>query len=976
MVAYTAGAIRLVFYSDALVRIECSPARQFRDLPTPVVTNREPSGAEVDVQEHDGRLTLRTARLRIDCRPASPEPISTLAVGWEARGRNRRWRPSAIDRGNLGGTLRSLDGVGAGKLPALDPGILSRSGYFVLDDSLSPTHNPLTDELLPSAEPGYRDLYLLLYDTYADALEAAASLTGQIPMVPRWALRLWFSRYYPHSDADYREIVDRFASSGTPLDVLVLDVDWHRHGWEGFDWNLDLIPDPRGLLKWMHERGIMVGANVHPGGLPDEDSGAAEARRVLRVPDDQAIRFNLADPQAASFYLESLHRPIMDDGVDFWWIDGDAARAPGVNSQLWTNRAYYDFARRSSTSRPMILSRYGGLGSHRYPMGFSGDTKSEWAVLRYQVGFSATAGNALMPYWSHDIGGFSGGRLDPQLYIRWVQFGALSPCLRLHSDHGHRAPWEYGPQAEAAFRRVYELRMSLLPYLYSLCREAHADALPLLRPLYLEWPDDEESYRRPGQYMLGRSLLMCPVTWPAPEGTAHVDVYLPPGDWYDYHTGEPHRGGQSITYPCPLDLTPVFARAGAIIPTQRPSDRAECSPDLIIHAFAGADGEFVLYEDDGWSQACASGEFCLIPMSLRHDSDGVHLALGAASGSFAGFRPTRGVHVVLHGVSRPHAAVCGSDELDLDYDVRQSTAQAGCVIDLLQASRFTFRGTRVKDVAALRRPRAAEAAGDLEVSAALLDGSGDTPPRLVLSAFRPGGSEYSGLELTASVPDGWSWREVTDPRPNWTTVDLTIPASQPTGHHLITVRGEIREGTRVRVAEARLDWVYASVTDFRVMGVFDNVGNRGMDVSYGPETDFGFHEVHEDRVWEPLAPSAVVGDIMPVRYIDLTAHFGEQADVVAYAMTYIHSESPREIVLDLGADDGVVAWFNAREVLRAPEPGPAAPGQFSITVSLRAGWNQLMLKIGQLYGDWGFYCELRDEDGEAAEGIRASPLPV
>ena len=145
-----------------------------------------------------------------------------------------------------------------------------------------------------------------------------------------------------------------------------------------------------------------------------------------------------------------------------------------------------------------------------------------------------------------------------------------------------------------------------------------------------------------------------------------------------------------------------------------------------------------------------------------------------------------------------------------------------------------------------------------------------------------------------------------------------------------------------------------------------------MDISYGPETDFGYHPMQNGIPWKTIAEDAVVGDIMPLRYIDLTRHFGRINDVVAYAITYIHSESPREVRFDIGSDDGIVAWLNGKEFLRAPEPGPAAPAQFRVPCTLRAGWNPIMLKIAQLFGDWGFYFEIRNSHGDPAEGLHIS----
>gem|GEM_PF-412167 len=959
----SAGCFRFQFYSDSIVRIEHSPGRLFRDDATAVICNRSPESAEVSEIRDGNMLVLSTPCLTIRCNPDSSHfTADDLIIKWRVRGTLRQWRFGDADDANLGGTLRSLDCVGAGKLPETQPGVLSRNMYFVLDDSSTPTIDSATGGLIEQHDRNYRDLYFTAYESYSEALRSLALLAGKIPMIPRYSLGLWFSRYFPYSDNDFREIADRFDDLGIPLDVMVFDVDWHRHGWEGYDWNTDLIPDPESLISWLHEKGMKVSANVHPGGVPDQDTHAPQIRNALGLPADKPIRLNLADKNQAEAYMNLLHRSIFDQGVDFWWIDGDAARMNGLDSQHWTNAVYYEFEKRYSDARPMILSRFGGIGSHRYPVGFSGDTRSDWSALKYEVEFTSKSGNALMPYWSHDIGGFSGNHLDSELYIRWLQFGALSPFLRVHSDHGDRAPWEYGDKVSAAFMAIYDLRKGLIPYLYSLCYEASIKSLPLLRPIYLQWPDDEESYSHSGQYMLGDALMVCPVTNPASRGHAHLDIYLPEGTWYDYWTLRRYKGGQVITYSCPINRIPLFARAGAIIPSMALSEKTvnPCPDPLTIHIFYGEGGEFTLYEDDGSTQANERGEYALTRFTAKHENNLVRFIISPAEGTFYGMRSTRETVLCLHGVSQPAAVILDGKEVYFQYDEQSARATMSFTLDCSRGAEITFTNTAFADQVACMPA--------LEVSAALLASEHENPPVLVVSALCEDAGNYDGLTFTVNAPQDWKLTPRHDSRPNYRTFDLGIPRRQMTGHHTIEVKASI---DRMR-AEAGIDWAYSSVTDFIVIGTFDNTDNHGMDVCYGPETDFGFHQSQDGRNWVHLSEEAIVGDIMPLRYIDLTRHFGPVNDVVAYAITYIHSESPRDVRLDLGSDDGIIAWLNGKEILHAPEPGPAAPGQFRIPVKLCAGWNQVMLKIGQIFGDWGFYFEIKKEDGEPAQGLRIS----
>ncbi|MEN6581147.1 MAG: TIM-barrel domain-containing protein [Armatimonadota bacterium] len=936
--------MRFQFYSALVIRIEYSPSGCFRDIPTAVVANRELGGAEVTVEEHCSEVIIDTGRLVVHYQPGTMGlSRDNLWVEWMDSSTRREWRPGDVDTLNLGGTLRSLDGFGAEKLYKVDPGVISRSKYFVLDDSTTPGHDTDGDSLWPQFEEGYVDIYFAVYDDFTQGLQAYAGLTGRVPMIPRRALGLWFSRYYPYSNYEFREIVRKFEKLKVPLDVLVMDVDWHLWGWEGFDWDTDLIPDPSDLLVWLHERGLLVGANVHPGGVPDQDSHSAKMRDALGWDSNTPVKLDLTDPDQAHAYMDVAHQPVMEQGIDFWWVDGDSAHMQGLDSQHATNHVYFTFTKQHSDARPMILSRFGGLGSHRYPIGFSGDTKSDWAALAYQVEFTSTAGNALMPYWSHDIGGFCGNRIDSQLYVRWVQFGALSPILRLHSDHGYRAPWDYGPEVYAAFKKAYDLRLSLIPYIYSLCRESHSDSMPLVRPMYYHWPEDEECYQRGSQFMLGPWLLACPVTYPASGGRAHVEVYLPDGIWFDYWTGHRIDGGRSILYPCPLDRTPLFVRAGAVIPTQNPMSKASaCCPDpLVIHAYPGADGGFTIYEDDGETQDWERGEFTLCPVTMVREGDGVKVSVGPAEGQFIGWKRERNVIVQMHGAGE--------------------SATQEKVIDLRDGAEFLFTETEV--------PPSSDIAEDFEVSLAMIQGTAQLPALLQLSAVHG----IKNMQLSVDLPEGWSVNPHHISSSGLSMYTLQIPRHQPPGIYNISAQACISQDDILIQDSTNMEWAYASITQFNILGTFSNNCNSGMEIPYPPEADCGRSASYNGRVWKPINDTAVIGDVLPVRYIDLTRHFGPICDVVAYAMTWIHSEWPRDVSFDIGADDGIIAWLNGAVILSAPEPGPAAPGQFRASVHLRAGWNQVMLKIGQLFGDWGFYFEIRTPDGNPAEGLRISP---
>jgi alpha-glucosidase (family GH31 glycosyl hydrolase) len=387
------------------------------------------------------------------------------------------------------------------------------------------------------------------------------------------------------------------------------------------------------------------------------------ALRNLRPP--PRIYLNLADRKQAEISMRDLHQPLIRQGMDFWWVDGGggAAQMPGLDPQLWTNEVFYDATRRETGKRAFILSRYGGWGSERYPGYFTGDTYSQWRVLAYEVAYTARGGNVLVPYVSNDIGGFHGARIPFDLYARWIEFGTFSPILRMHAAHENplegntRMPWVYGDKGVALMRKYFTLRSQLIPYIYTYSWQAHTRSLPLLRPLYLEWPNLNEAYRHFHEYYFGAQMLVAPVL---AAGDART-VYLPPGRWMDFFSGKRYQGGTTLTAHYPVDATPVFVREGAIVPEQPAStndpngtNSANAGTrDLIVNVFGEGSSRFDLYEDDGVSLDYERGRHALTPMTYRTSASHHELVVGPTAGAFDGQPETRRYELRIHTAHPP-----------------------------------------------------------------------------------------------------------------------------------------------------------------------------------------------------------------------------------------------------------------------------------------------------------------------------------
>jgi alpha-glucosidase (family GH31 glycosyl hydrolase) len=411
-------------------------------------------------------------------------------------------------------------------------------------------------------------------------------------------------------------------------------------------------------------------------------SGILRGPVALRdLPPPERIAFDLSDEKQADIFMRYLHGPLMDAGVDVWWVDGGsgATGMQGLNPQLWTNKVFYDFSQRQTGKRAFILGRYGEWGSERYPGFFTGDTYSEWPVLAYEVAFAARGGNVLVPYISHDIGGFHGRKIDFDLYARWIEFGTFSAILRMHSAHENpregnlRMPWVYGERGVELMRKYFTLRTQLVPYLYSYTWLAHRDSMPILRPLYLRYPDLEEAYRHPYEYFFGEQMLVAPVV----TAGAEQPIYLPPGDWRDFFTGRRYQGGSNFTRHYPVDEIPVFVREGAIVPQQSAGEHADTKPldRVVLSVYGSGEGSFELYEDDGISlnyEAQQARTF------IRHTTrnDGVnHLLIEGALGSYPGQPPARSYELHLYVDTRPSSiSVDGEGAVPWKWDAGRSMA--------------------------------------------------------------------------------------------------------------------------------------------------------------------------------------------------------------------------------------------------------------------------------------------------------------
>ncbi|HTZ43096.1 MAG TPA: TIM-barrel domain-containing protein [Jatrophihabitans sp.] len=611
------GPARFTVLTDRLLRLEWSEHGRFEDRSSYAFPTRRGPVPDYRLDERDGTLLLDTGALRlrhrVDGLPFHPGNLQIELTGMPAA----RWVPGLRDRRNLGGARRTVDTCRGDA--RLEPGLVSRSGWAVHDDAGSILFE---DGWVSgrSREPGALDWYFFGHGhDYPAAVRDYTAFGGGVPVIPRWMLGAWWSRYWPYRDGELRELVEEFRRRRLPLDVVVIDMDWHLpDSWTGYTWNRELFPDPAGFLAWLHERRLHSTLNLHPalGVQPFEEGYAAFAEAVAHD-SAGAVPFRVTDPAFVRHYFELLHHPLEDDGVDFWWLDWQQGRSfdgAGIDPLPWLNHLHFTDLGRRPDRRPVTFSRWGGLGSHRYPIGFSGDSFAQWSALRFQPRYTAAGANVGYGWWSHDIGGHVGPD-DPELYVRWVQFGAVSPILRLHSNQepeSERRPWIFGDEVLAAARAAFELRYALVPYLHTAAREAADSGRAPVRPLSWLAPADDNAYAARYEYLLGDDLVVAPAVHPADPATglATVDVWLPPGEWVERHTLELVTGPRWVRQLADLHRLPLFVRRGAVLPLAAPALSTADQPDdhLILEVVPGAAGAGRHYLDDGAGSAHRSGQ--------------------------------------------------------------------------------------------------------------------------------------------------------------------------------------------------------------------------------------------------------------------------------------------------------------------------------------------------------------------------------
>lgn len=616
-VAYADNHVRFTVISDGAVRMEYAPDGQFVDTKSFVAVQRAYPAADYRVKR-GAWIEIATPKMVLRYRKNSgPFTASNLSVcSPKGAAVPFVWKPGMQQKGNLKGTYRTLDGYDGDtyvyderrpKMP-IEDGLLATDGWTLIDDSDN-----------------------FLFD----------------------------------GDKEWEWVEKR--------------PDGDRGGWTGWSWNRTLFPDPAKFLRWLDGEGIRSTFNLHPadGVRCGEDSYADVARDMGIDPaSKQTVPWVSSDKKFIRSIFRRILTPMERDGVDFWWLDWQQQptdpAVEGLSNTWWLNYVFFSDMEKNRDVRPMLYHRWGGLGNHRYQIGFSGDASITWASLDFQPYFNSTASNVLYGYWSHDIGGHHmADRIDPELYIRWMQFGALSPVMRTHSAKSaglKKEVWNFAPEHADILRSTIRQRYALAPYIYTMARKAYDEGISLCRPMYYEWPEASEAYAFRNQYLFGDDILVAPVTAPGKEGYATVKVWLPEGKWYEWQTGTMLDGGRTVERTFALDEYPVYVRAGAILPMYGDTVKNLNANDeeILLTLFPGGSGEFSLYEDNGDDKRYAA-EFARTHLKSVRDGNLLTVTVGKRTGAYRGMPAERKFSVKVLASAAPVSVTVDGAKADWTY---------------------------------------------------------------------------------------------------------------------------------------------------------------------------------------------------------------------------------------------------------------------------------------------------------------------
>ncbi|MBZ4035335.1 DUF4968 domain-containing protein [Flavobacterium sp. 17A] len=561
------------------------------------------------------------------------------------------------------------------------------------------------------APAGQMVYYFMFGNDYKQIIQNYIALTGKPIMPPKWALGFSQCRGDYTREDQAREIAAEFRKRKIPCDIIYQDIGW-TEGLQDFDWRKNNYTNPKGMVKDLSDMGFKMIVSQDPVISQANQKQWKEADALGHLVKD--IRtgksydmpwpwggncgvVDFTKPEVADWWGSYQQKPLNDGVRGFWtdmgepaWSNEDAVDRLNMKHHLgmhneihnvygftWDKVVTEQFYKHNPNKRIFQMTRSAYAGLQRYTFGWSGDSGNGsnvldgWKQMVNQIPVGLSAGMGLIPFWTCDISGYCGDIKDydamAELYVRWLQFGVFTPLSRAHHEGGNAVePWKFGTEAENISRKSIEMKYRLFPYLYTYAREAHDTGLPIMRALLLEYPNDKETFKLNGQFLVGKELLVAPVV---EQGAVTKEVYLPEGEWIDFNNGKTkYKGEQWITVDAPLNTIPVFVKKGSIIP-QMPVmqyiDEKKVYPVTfeIFPANINKETSFVFYEDDGESRDYERDVFCKTKISSKATNEDIKITIGERESK--GYSPAgpRNFILKIHTSSKPKDIFAGGEKI-------------------------------------------------------------------------------------------------------------------------------------------------------------------------------------------------------------------------------------------------------------------------------------------------------------------------
>lgn len=644
---------RITVLTERLLRLEYSRTGNFIDAPTQFAYRRDFKQPLFTVRQDNKFLQLTTKYFSLEYTKEASfdggklDPMKNLKI--KLQNQDKTWYYHHPEARNFYGINLAVD---TKKAPdKVQKALYSIDGFASFDDSNHLVFQP--DGTLTPRLDGDIDIYVFLYGKdFHLALKDYFYLTGEPPLLPRYALGTWWSRNKSYTQNEVLEVIEDFKQSDIPLTVFLFDKDWHvrQIGEEkldtGYTFNQNLLPNPVELFQKLHEENIKIGLNINPKqGIYPHEAFYAQACSYLGITGNKIIMFDPLNPKFLDIYMKVFLHPLENIGVDFFWNDYDVENY----QYLWLlNHYQYLDSGRNPNKRSMLLARNGLIASHRYPVLYSGKTEVSWEMLRKIPFYNMNASNGGVSWWSHDIGGNHGGIEESELYIRYVELGVFSPIVRFNAARGvyyKKEPWLWDIKTKTIVSKYLNLRSRLIPYLYTEAYNYYKDGKPLIEPFYYknEWVYDDVVYRN--QYFFGSQLLIAPIL-DRKDSVMNRTIqkfYIPDGTWYDFKTGKKFPGNKKYVSFYQEEDYPIFAKSGAIIPLAgvESSKSYENPKELEIHIFPGQNNSYVLFEDDGISGKYKDGFFLKTLIDYNYLKNNYTVIIRSLEGKSGILAPTR-----------------------------------------------------------------------------------------------------------------------------------------------------------------------------------------------------------------------------------------------------------------------------------------------------------------------------------------------